>query len=200
MGTPGYASDIALSYEAENRQPSLISKYATKHSMHNIDAIQQELLLLRLQKASTDKRIHALRNAIQVLIGVFGPHILEGSGTTPYGFGNSLSGKCLSNTDICRDVLKDSGNWMTFEEVLRVVQTTAPWISSRYVNPGVSVSNALRFLKRRGEVETMTSTNGVVWRSTDRAASLGGTRHECHELPTNEVPLLNNLTTRGVKR
>ena len=189
-----------IRFELRSKQSAtLLYEYHRKDFMHNIDTIQQELLLLRLQRANTDKRIQSLRHAIKALVEVFGPQILEGSGVELHSSPRNVARNCGSTIDICCNVLKESRNWLTFKEVMRVVHTRAPWISSRYLNPGVSVSNALRVLRHRGEAEAVNSSTGVVWRWAAGAESFVTTVSKHHELPIDEQLSLNNLTSCELK-
>lgn len=167
--------------------------------MRKSETIQQELLLLRLQKTNTAKRIHNLRHAIKALVDVFGPQVLEGSTVKLHRSRPNVSRNCVSTIDICCNVLKESRNWLTFGEVMRLVQTKAPWILSQYLNPGVSVSNALRALRNRGEAEAVNSGTSVVWRWTDRAESLISTVPKHRELPMDEQSSPNKPSRRELK-
>ncbi len=128
----------------------------------SIHEVRQELLSLSLRHAEVQKRIRCLRNALVALMKVFGPQLLarqrqefreQGSMDVQPGI-----------VALCREVLRTSRRWLTLREILDAIRNHSPHILASFKNPGVSVSNVLRSLRRQREVELELDAAGSRWR------------------------------------
>jgi hypothetical protein len=117
-----------------------------------MEMIEKELLLLKLRRADLHRRIRALRHAVIALIKVFGPVILDLETHSAVHLPNvPYRGRAPIN--VCREILRESPHPLSSDRILDLVRHTAPGMLAEFQNPGVAISNALRTLERRGEVE-----------------------------------------------
>ena len=125
------------------------------------DDIQSELLSLSLRRTEVQERIQQVRHALVALVHVFGPEILEAARTTENY--NAISRSRPKVIDILRRVLSQSTQSLTFDEIFKAVQTESPSMLAGFINPGVSISNALRTLERHREIESCPDAGVVKW-------------------------------------
>jgi len=133
-------------------------------SEREIGEVQKELLLIKLRRTDIHKRIQAIWHAVTSLVEVFGPEILEGQGQRFQVPPHNVSYRCPRTMDLCREILKDSAQWLTTSQILELMRKKAPLLMARFQNPGVSLSNALRTLQRRAEVEGLDIGSVIKWR------------------------------------
>jgi hypothetical protein len=126
---------------------------ADYNSQDPVEYIQGELLSLSLRHAEVQKRIQHLRHALLALVHVFGPEILATAARDSKVHSRQLSRRAPKIIDISRQVLSRSSGWLTFNQVFEAIREECPSALSGFINPGVSVSNALRTLQRYGEIE-----------------------------------------------
>lgn len=133
---------------------------------YTLEYIQSELLSLSLRQADVQERIQQVRHALVALVHVFGPEVLAISGKRQQGSSQNLSRSGTKVIDISRRLLSRSTQWLTFNQLLEAIQKESPSTLAGFINPGVSVSNALRTLERHGEVESCPDVGPVKWRWT----------------------------------
>jgi hypothetical protein len=75
--------------------------------------------------------------------------------------------------DVARSVFAESREWLTLNQVVGLIHEKSETALARFINPGVAVSNAIRALEHRGEVEVFQHTDGPRWRVAERAQSCG---------------------------
>ena len=139
-----------------------------------IENIQAELAFLSLRQAELRERIQHLRHALIELVHVFGPEILATSGRCSEGNSNALGRGATRTMDLCRKILSRTTEWLTLYQLVEIIREEFPAALSGFINPGVSVSNALRALRRSGEVEPSKDQEPASWRwvgSNDRRVS-----------------------------
>jgi hypothetical protein len=129
------------------------SSSADYSSQDPVEYIQGELVSLSLRHTEVQKRIQHLRHALLALVHVFGPEILATSARDSKVHSRQLSRHPPKIIDISRQVLSRSAGWLTFNQVLQAIREECPSAFAGLLNPGVSVSNALRALHRHGEIE-----------------------------------------------
>jgi hypothetical protein len=130
-----------------------------------IEQIQNELLLLSLQQADVQERIRAIRHALTALVTVFGPAILNERVQILQAFAHHSSFRDPTTRDLCSQILKRSASWLTVHDLLASIRCESPLALSRFGNPGVSLSNALRALQRLSQVEAKHDDEGrTKWR------------------------------------
>ena len=122
-----------------------------------VEHLQGELVSLSLRHAEVQKRIQHLRHALLALVHVFGPEILATAARDSKVHSRQLSRRAPEIIDISRQVLSRSSVWWTFQQVLNAIREECPSALAGFINPGVSVSNALRTLQRHGEIEFSSS-------------------------------------------
>lgn len=132
----------------------------------SIKNIQAELALLSLRQRELRKRIQHLRHALVELVHVFGPEILADARRGSEGKSRDLSRGATTILDLCRQVLSRSDQWLTLRELEGGIRDEFPAALSRFINPGVSVANALRTLRRHGQVELSANEGSARWRWT----------------------------------
>lgn len=131
------------------------------------DQIQRELLGLALQQREVQRRIRAIRDAISALVHVFGPCILS-SDYQPLNFGHEESCRHPAIGDLCRKILADSPEWLTVRQILGIIRQQSPSALACFINPGASLSNALRTMLRHAEVEAQYDKGGIKWRRVEQ--------------------------------
>lgn len=157
--TPLAASPAGtLSIVIENRpEPQLHGE----SQRQGADDIQSELLSLSLRQAEVQERIQQVRHALVALVHVFGPEILEAARKTQEC--NAISRSRPKVIDILRRVFTQSSGPLTFDQIFEAVQKESPAMLAGFINPGVSISNALRTLERHGEIESCPDAGAVKW-------------------------------------
>lgn len=130
----------------------------------SIDEVQQELLSLTLRHADIQKRIRSVRNALMSLVGVFGPQVLARQPQPPPQLSGSAIDVQPAMVSLCREILKTAERWLTLREILDAIRNRSPLVLANFKNPGVSVSNVLRSLRRQREVELELDVTGTRWR------------------------------------
>ena len=130
----------------------------------SIKSIHAELALLSLRQRELRKRIQHLRHALVELVHVFGPEILAEAKRGSEGKSRDLSRGATKIFDLCRQVLSRSNQWLTLRQLEGVIRDEFPAALSRFINPGVSLSNALRALQRNGQVELSVNEGSARWR------------------------------------
>ena len=149
---------------------------ARQHGELSIDGIREKLRLLALRKAAIQEKIYATRNALTALISLFGPGILTEERKTM----GALATPDLSRskpTDLFTNVLIQSNQWTTVPELLQQIQHNCPSALARFKNPGASLSNFLRTLLRKGQVELRVQDGQRMWKWLDNT---GPSRHPRH--------------------
>ncbi len=125
--------------------------------------IQEKLRVLALKKAAVQQEIYATRNALAALISLFGPGILsEGQQTVASAIG-TFSPRSKP-TDLFADMVARSNQWTTVPELLERIQHSSPSSLAHFKNPGASLSNFLRTLHRRGQVELRVQDGERMWK------------------------------------
>jgi hypothetical protein len=147
-----------LSIVIESRPEPVLQGDSRRQS---VDAIQSELLSLSLRKAEVQERIQQVRHALVALVHVFGPEILEAAQKTQES--NAVSRGRTKVIDILRRVLSQSARPLTFDQIFEAVRKEAPSMLAGFINPGVSISNALRTLERHREIESCPDAGAVKW-------------------------------------
>jgi len=127
------------------------------------DDIQSELLSLSLRQAEVQERIQQVRHALVALVHVFGPEILDAARKAQESDALDISRSRPKVTDILRRVLSQSARPLTFDQIFEAAQKEAPSILAGFINPGVSISNALRALQRHREIESCRDAHAVKW-------------------------------------
>lgn len=130
----------------------------------SVELIRAEWVSLSLQQAQVQERIQHIRHALLELVHVFGPEILLTSGRGPAISSKSLSRGRVKMIDLVRSSFGESREWFTLYELMAMIRKQSETALARFINPGVAVSNALRFLERRGEVEVVQHKEGPKWR------------------------------------
>jgi hypothetical protein len=125
-----------------------------------IEQVHKELLSLSLQQADVQERIRAIRRALTALLNVFGPGILNEQLQVSQAFAHQASCWRSTTADLCREILKRSPRWLTICDMLAVIRRESPLTLARFINPGVSLSNALRALQRHSQVEAKLDDDG----------------------------------------
>lgn len=148
-------------FSVESDAPQFASSQRENHE-HAIENIQGELLSLSVRQKEVQRRIHHVRHALGALVQAFGPGILASAG--PGVRLRNLSRSAPKMIEALRSVLSRSSGWLTFNQLLEAVRSEGPSMFAGFINPGVSVSNALRALQRRGEVEVLTNESQPMWR------------------------------------
>jgi hypothetical protein len=137
---------------------------STAEATTGIEGIREELSRLTITRRGVHQRIHSLRRAITVLVDVFGPEILieemQQCSIQPH----NVSYRGEQMIDVCREALKGAAQWLTAAQILSKVKTQAPLMIARFRNPSVSLSNALRTLRRRAEIESVGTGARTQWR------------------------------------
>jgi hypothetical protein len=128
------------SSRSENPQPAM-------------ERIQTELVSLRVRQAEVHKQIRYLRHALIALVRAFGHEILAMPAQAAKIQSSDISRRHVRIIDLSRRVLSGSTEWWTLNEVLDAIREECASVLSGYINPAVAVSNALRTLQRRGELE-----------------------------------------------
>jgi hypothetical protein len=166
-GTLAIVLDPRPNATPKGESPEQTSKY-----------IQGELLSLSLRHADIQQRIQQVRHALVALVQVFGPEILASAAKRRQSDSQNLSRTSTKVIDISRRVLSRSLYWLTFEQILEAVEKEFPSTFAGFINPGVSVSNALRTLERHGEVESSSGPRPASWRwrGNSRAAENEGSQ------------------------
>jgi hypothetical protein len=126
--------------------------------------IQAELAFLSVRQAEVRERIQHLRHALVELVHVFGPEILATNGRGSEVTSADLSRGATRIMDLCRKILSCTTEWFTLYQIVGMIREEFPSALSGFLNPGVSVSNALRALGRRGEVEPSKDQEPASWR------------------------------------
>lgn len=143
---------------------------AAEEHTHQIEQIEKELLNLTLRQRGIQKRVQSLRNALAILIDIFGPPILDGD-NQPFRMPQNLRSRRQDLIDLCTVVLQDSLQWLTLPQILELIQNRSPEIVSSFQKPAVSVSNALRTLHRRGRVKRLYARPRSKWQWVPAAPS-----------------------------
>jgi hypothetical protein len=143
---------------------------ADEEFTHQIEQIEKELLNLTRRRRDTQKRVQSLRHAIAILIDIFGPAILDGD-IQPFRMPHNLRSRRQDIIDLCTVVLQESLQWLTLSQILELIQNRSPEIVSSLQKPGVSVSNALRTLHRRGRVRRLYNRPEPKWQWVPAAPS-----------------------------
>lgn len=160
----GKSAEIDNGEQAVERVP--------QHSQpHSIDEVRHELLSLSLQHADVLKRIRCLRNALVALVNVFGPYAIASQRHAHREQGFTATDVQPAVVSLCREVLKNSQGWLTIREILDAVRERSPVVLANFKNPGVSVSNVLRRLRRQREVELELDVAGTRWRWAERESN-----------------------------
>ncbi|HKW16691.1 MAG TPA: hypothetical protein VJO35_04205 [Terriglobales bacterium] len=131
-----------------------------------IEHIQGELISLSVRQREVQRRIHHVRHALGALVQAFGPGILAAA--SPGVRLRNVSRSAPKMIEALRSVLSCSSDWLTFSQLLEAVRAESPSMLAGFINPGVSVSNALRALQRRGEIEVLTNESQAMWRWAGR--------------------------------
>lgn len=142
------------------------------HPEAAIESIHAELALLSLRQAELRDRIQHLRHALVELVHVFGPEILATSGRGSEVTSNDLSRGPTKIMELCRKILSRATEWLTLSQLMEMIREEFPSALSGFLNPGVSVSNALRALRRSGEVEPSKAQEPASWRWVGSKKSL----------------------------
>jgi len=145
-------------------QPQLLEE--DKELEHSAEHIRSQLLSLSLRQADVQKRIQQVRHALVALVSVFGPEILATAGVRRESTHHNVSRSRTKVIDILRVIFGRSTQWVTFNQLLEAVQKESPSTLAGFINPGVSLSNALRTLERHGEIESFADARPAKWRST----------------------------------
>ena len=130
----------------------------------SIENLQIELALLSLHRAEVSQRIRHLRHAVAELIHVFGPEILECRKRTAKPKAQDGPRGAPTVIDLCRNLLSRSPQWVTMFQLAEMIRQEFPSALAGYINSGASVSNALRALRRRGEVQVSMIAEAARWR------------------------------------
>jgi hypothetical protein len=149
------------------RHPLFDATDGIKHddeSCSSIENIQAELTSLSVWHAQVQKRIHHIRHALVELVHVFGPEILLTSRKDSEIVCQPLSRSGVKMIDLVRGALSHSRRWLTLCELVELIRQESQANLARFMNPGVAVSNALRVLERRGEVEIFQDAQTTRWR------------------------------------
>lgn len=165
-------------------------------SRSKIETIEKEVSLLKLRRADVHKRIRALRNAVVALIKVFGPTILDLETQGRVHF-RHVPSRARAPIDVCRDILRESPHSQSFDRILELARERAPETVAEFKNPGVAISNALRSLKKRGEVEHLKNGNRGTWRWKPEPRTSSDT---CHQRWSHESQLPEGRFFRGQER
>ena len=133
-------------------------------SSSTLETIRGELMSLSVRQVEVRRRIQHIRHALVELVHVFGPEIL-----TPAVGGGGASSQSLSRSgvriiDLTRKALSQSGQWLSLYELIELIRQESTTALIRFINPGVAVSNALRVLRRQGEVEVSRDKQFAKWR------------------------------------
>jgi len=128
------------------------------------ESVRVEIGSLSARQAEVQQRIRHIRHALLELVHVFGPGILEAAGQPPKPRSQPLSRQGDKIIDLTRRVLSQSGQWLTHYELIELLRQHSGTVLARFINPGVAVSNALRILSRRGEVEVFQDERPAKWR------------------------------------
>ncbi|SRR5581483_2008295 len=131
-----------------------------------IKDIQEELLSLTLQYADVRRRIRSIQHAVIGLVNVFGSAILDDPRPNPLPGISARSSVRPQMASLCREVLKTTEGPLTSHQIVEAIQHRSPVALSGFKNPGSSLSNILRGLHRRGEVEAEPGPKGIRWRWT----------------------------------
>lgn len=119
---------------------------------------------LSLRQVEVQRRLQHVRHALLELVHVFGPEILVTAEGGSEVSSQPLSRSCVKILDIVRKVLSESREWLTHCQLIERIRGESTTALARFVNPGVAVSNALRVLERRGEVELLLDEQPAKWR------------------------------------
>lgn len=129
------------------------------------EQIRTELLAVALQRADIQKRMRDIRQALTALVKVFGPAILNAESRGFEAQADFLSSHYRAHVDRCCEILRRSNKWLTVRQILDVIQKESPSALTSFTNPGASLSNALRCLRRRAQVESQDDGKGrIQWR------------------------------------
>lgn len=120
-------------------------------SRSDVKRIENELQLLTFRQREVQKRIQSVRHAMSALIEVFGPGILDGN-NEPFRMMRNRPSH-LDIIGLCSTVLGDTSQWLTLQQITALIQSRCPRSIAGFQKPSVSISNALRTLRRRGRVE-----------------------------------------------
>jgi hypothetical protein len=142
----------------------------------SIDGIREKLRLLALKKAAVQEKIYATRNALTALISLFGPGILTEERKTVVAHGITDLSRSKPK-DLFTNALIQSDQWTTVPELLQQIQHNCPSALARFKNPGASLSNFLRTLLRKGQVELRVQDGQRMWKWLDNT---GPSRHSLH--------------------
>lgn len=154
--TPSAASSEGETIEVHEESVSL-----------TLESIRFELGSLWFQQAELQERIYHVRRALCELVHVFGPEILVRDGARPEIASEALSRNATPTImDFVRMAVSRSTQWVSLDELVTTIRKESPTTLARFMLPGVAVSNALRALHRRGEVERSTDLQSAKWRWT----------------------------------
>lgn len=146
--TTASSGTLSIILDGGTNSPNLSSG-----SQPAIERIQSEIVSLRLRQAEVQKRILYVRHALVALLHVFGPQILATPAKASAVDSRDISRRPPKIVDLSRKVLSRSDRWWTLKQVQAAIREECPSALAAFINPGVAVSNALRTLERRGELE-----------------------------------------------
>ncbi len=125
--------------------------------------IRDQLQALAARQAALQDRIRATRNALAALITLFGPGVLNHQQCQAVQ-SRGLFARRSEKTDLCREALQQSQEWLSISEILDCLRAKAPLSLAQFKNPGASVSNLLRMLQRRDEVAVKIENGERRWK------------------------------------
>jgi hypothetical protein len=125
---------------------------------------------LSLRQAQVQERIQHIRHALVELVHVFGTEILVSAQNCEVS-SRPLSRRRVKMIDLVRGVFTQSGEWLTLQQIMELLHQQSDSALAPFINPGVAVSNAIRVLERRGEVEVTQDRQGTKWRFRKSAQS-----------------------------
>ena len=163
VGTPAHmysVIDTSPAVDADEAIPPDSEKLRSRP-----EQIRTELLALALQRADIQKRLQDIRQALTALVKVFGPAILNAESRGFEARADYVSSHSRAHVDRCCEILRRSNKWLTIRQILDVMQKESPSTLTSFTNPGASLSNALRCLRRRAQVESQDDGKGrIQWR------------------------------------
>ena len=136
----------------------------SEHNDSGVNALEEQLRTLTVRYGFVQERFRAARNALAAIINLFGPETLSSEQQRSLAFGVAIPPPSSQKLDLCRNILQNSHGWLTLNEILERVRFQSPLLLARYRFPGCCVSNMLRTLVRRGEIQVRLEDGKRRWR------------------------------------